>query len=157
MVVPSYEISSPWHWPKAERAPENLVPGFLLMSGTDISHQQTHCGEHHHRNLSVHLLPLPWLSQSPFFCVTTKYLNTVCPENTTSGFNSLPKPRVSNLYFPRERCSTMLNSNLAGGKTRYFLFLLSKQSYCTNRNTSVLRPKSEREAHDSPPRLPQQQ
>lgn len=43
--------------PKQKRLLKTWYPPFLLMSGTDISHQQTHCGEHHHRSLVVHLTP----------------------------------------------------------------------------------------------------
>lgn len=60
--------------PKQKGLLKTWYPCSSFLSGTDISHQQTHCGEHHHRSLTVHLLPLPWMSQSPFFCVTTKYL-----------------------------------------------------------------------------------
>lgn len=39
VAVPSYEMSSPWHWPKLERAPgKTWYPMFLLMSGTDNLH-----------------------------------------------------------------------------------------------------------------------
>lgn len=43
--------------------------------------------------------------------------------NGTSGFNSLPNLRGSNLYFPWERCSTMLNSSLVRGKNKVFFIL----------------------------------
>lgn len=45
------------------------------------------------------------------------------PANITSGFNSLPNLQGSNLYFPWERCSTMLNSSLVRGKNKVFFIL----------------------------------
>jgi len=122
VVASSCEMSSLWHWPKADLTPENLVPQVPphlwhrpLTSANPVQRQSE----------SPSTAPglVSWL---PCF-VQQPNTSNAYPETVTSGFSYLLNLRVSDLYFPRERCSVMLNSNLVRQKNKVF-FILALQA-----------------------------